>query len=510
MSNFAVGPKAPPRFEGEFQITAVEPYKANAAEQAYIDAVTQALDVMAADEDRDAKAGIPDDLLKSRRAMRKTIAGEMMADANRFADGTQTADNARLAAAASLDKYKTTVPRFCVQDKKPSLYDEFDVVTLPSVPPSPAERIYIDALHKVFEELAADEKAEPTGGFSQAEREQRLTRRKETSAQLHKQAEKFCAGSSPAPVATEKTLIIKGGYRALRDRMRKKLFNAGVIRQEDEHKDLNKLAVDLQIGLRGGLPAPEDAASPDKQDLFVQINKAGTIIRTVCQRTIEGQTIWWTDEKRVPEKSVVERALRVQDEYMGKLHGIAVVGLEGGQTALAKLALNEVKAEFAARVGSRIKSKYARALAAWAGIVTVVLMLALSAIEWKHPEWKWAYDHRPFLFAGVGAAIGGWLSFSIRQVEFAFEDLLLLEDDPADPPLRMMFVIVLTWTLLLLLWTGAINVEVGSLQTKADALRLSGAIAVLIGIFCGLSERALATAISGRANAFVKGVAGSS
>ena len=198
---------------------------------------------------------------------------------------------------------------------------------------------------------------------------------------------------------------------------------------------------------------------------------------------------WWTGKQHTPEKFVVERAQRAQDEYISKLRGIALVGLEGRQTPLAKLALKELKAEFAARVGTRIKTKYARWLAFWSGLVSVGLLLVYCFLQYKYPEWKWGQDHRIFLLAAMGAAIGAWLSFSIRQVEFVFEDLLLLEDDASDPPLRIAFVVILTWTAFLLFWLGAINVEVGGISTKPEVLKLSGTLSVLIGIFFGLSER---------------------
>jgi hypothetical protein len=113
-----------------------------------------------------------------------------------------------------------------------------------------------------------------------------------------------------------------------------------------------------------------------------------------------------------------------------------------------------------------------------------------------------------FLIAATGASLGTWLSFSIRRVSLTFEDLGLLEDDLLDPGVRVIFVIALTMTACLLFWTGAMNIEIGLLKT--GSLKGDGEIAMLVGIFCGLSERALATAISGRATAFVKGIAGGS
>jgi hypothetical protein len=122
--------------------------------------------------------------------------------------------------------------------------------------------------------------------------------------------------------------------------------------------------------------------------------------------------------------------------------------------------------------------------------------------------WQWGDDHKSFLLAACGAAIGTWASFSFRQVQFAFDDLVMVEEGSLDPPMRILFVIVLTMAACLLFWNGAVNIEIGSLKTASDAFQHSGSIALLIGLFCGLSERALATAIAGRAAALVKGVAG--
>jgi hypothetical protein len=84
----------------------------------------------------------------------------------------------------------------------------------------------------------------------------------------------------------------------------------------------------------------------------------------------------------------------------------------------------------------------------------------------------------------------------------------LLDEESLEPPFRLLFVVALTLTVCLLFWTGAINVKIGDLNTSPDSFKLMGSIAVLVGMFCGLSERTLATAISGRAAAFVRGVAG--
>jgi hypothetical protein len=113
-------------------------------------------------------------------------------------------------------------------------------------------------------------------------------------------------------------------------------------------------------------------------------------------------------------------------------------------------------------------------------------------------------DHNSFCLVGGAAAVGTWLSFSIRRVTLSFDDLAVLEEDLLDPSLRVIFVVALTMAACLLFETKALNIEIGELKTS----QLSGATALLVGVFFGLSERALATAVSGRATAFVKGVAG--
>jgi hypothetical protein len=52
------------------------------------------------------------------------------------------------------------------------------------------------------------------------------------------------------------------------------------------------------------------------------------------------------------------------------------------------------------------------------------------------------------------------------------------------------------------------NIEIGNLKTNAAEFLQRGSIAMLLGVFFGISERALATAISGRATAFVRSVGG--
>lgn len=508
MSNFTVVRTSPEKFEGEFQIVPAAGYTPTAPEAAYIKQVNETLARMAADAAKDVKADIPDSMRGARGATRKAIAADLEADANKLVNNTTPPDELAVSAAKLDTKYRMMVPKFGMRDKAGSTFDEFELVKIPDYSPTEGETTLLAALSGLFKEFADDEKAEPNGKFAPSVIELRKSYRKTTVSAVRAKLEDFCQNKSTAAEANEALLIAKGKYEAWRNRLNLRLFRIGVVRGEEE-KQPSELAVNLDILMTDGLPSPEDTASPEKRELFLQINKANTVIRTVCQRVLDAPEKWGARKGDEPsQKAVRDRVRRVRDLYMIKLAGIAVVGLEDSHTGMATLGLNELKAEFAAGEGARIKRKYARWLALWAFLASAGLAIAYIAIV-TCSAFKWGQLHSPFLLAGIGAALGAWLSFSIREVEFVFEDLLQLDYDPSDPPLRLAFVIVLTWTAFLLFWTGAINIEIGGLTTKPDALKLAGSISLLIGIFCGLSERALATAISGRATSFVKGVAGS-
>jgi hypothetical protein len=184
--------------------------------------------------------------------------------------------------------------------------------------------------------------------------------------------------------------------------------------------------------------------------------------------------------------------------------------LQGPHVELAKLALNGFRADFVAQEAGRIKNTYVRSLGTASGLVALLFLVLYLLVEYSWFTGEFWKKHQIFLLAGIGATIGTWLSFSIRRVTRAFDDLGILEEDLLDPSLRVLFVVTLTMIVCLLFWTKAMNIEIGLLKTgdlsdPKSSLPL-GAIALLVGVFCGIAERSLATAVSGRAAAFVKTV----
>ncbi|HWX85200.1 MAG TPA: hypothetical protein VNZ48_16510 [Xanthobacteraceae bacterium] len=515
MPNVTISASASPRLDGDFQITPNADYAASAADEDLFAAIKAALDRLAQHHQADMPVPASDgslptpmsrELLAARKTARTIAAASIQAEAQKFAAGRTEAADAAEQVRKIEGQYLASVPTFGVADRLPARFEsDFQIVLAAGCVPNNTQATYFDYLERALAEITIDQSNDSTGHYSPFVIEYRKARRMAAVKTFRAQAEKFCAGELSANSATESLLLARGGYHALRDRLTRRLFNASIAK-EDDKKYTDR--TDLSISLISGLPPPEDDASPEKQDLYVQISKATTVIRTVCSRIEERAESGWRKRFNCPDQPAKERARYLLGDYMEKLHGIAVIGLENSYTSLAKLALAELRNEFFVREAGRIKNKYVRRLGAWAGIAALAFLVAHVVILTRYPDWAWGQMHKAFLVAAAGASIGTWASFSVRQVQFSFDDLVMLEENSLDPPLRILFVVALTLTACLLFWTGAINLEIGNLKTQQDSFRSSGTVAVLIGMFAGLSERALATAISGRATAFVKSIGG--
>jgi hypothetical protein len=495
MPDFVVTVPTPPRFEGDFRIEPNQNHAPTQPELAYVAVASAAVDRLAADNAADAAAGYPTDYLSSLQANRKIIASELKIEASKFCDGQNTtSDSARVTEILNL--YTSGLPRFRATNPSSPRFDgDFDIIHLPGRPPNADEQTFLEKVKATLDEFAADKLSESTSDFSPYVLTTREGLRTANAKALRGRVDGFWTGKVAADVAAENVVLLRGRYQGLRDRLKRRLFNVKKIGAEPNRPGDGTNPI-LKIDFLGGLPAPENSPSSDKQELYVQINKTDTVIRTVCERLGEGSG------------STKNHALLLRTEFLDKLQGIAVIGLELDFTALAKLTLAELRNEFFVLEAGRIKNIYVRQLGGWAGGIALVLLVAYSAISLWFPGWQWGYDHRSFLLAAGGASIGTWASFSIRQVQFSFDDLVMVEESALDPPVRILFVIVLTMTACLLFWNGAVNFEIGEFKTQAVSFKNSGSVALLVGLFAGLSERALATAISGRAAAFSKGIAG--
>ena len=216
-------------------------------------------------------------------------------------------------------------------------------------------------------------------------------------------------------------------------------------------------------------------------------------------------------------KSEIEAALRVLrviypdegsrrkfDEAYDQLLALSQVGLVGvkASPATATLALRTLEQDIVAREAGPIKNTYMKRL----GFVALIS----AGVGFVVYAWAPFIDRiptanmTPFRNAGlvwIGAMAGAWSSFATRKVVISFADLSLLEEDRLEPSLRLIFTGLLTLMLALMFRTGLVDVRIGAFA--ASAFLQSGTIALLVGAFAGLSEKALPTAIASRATAIL-------
>jgi hypothetical protein len=527
---FTVKDASEPRFPGDFEIDSDQTL--TDAETTYLAKVNGILKKLSDDQRQDQEQydDMRPGLFKARGKHRMVEAlGSLRSVAQQFAHGTMALDKASNATDDVENTYLKNLPDFAARDK-PAGEARFTgdfVVASTNYQWDPEEATYVQSIASVLDTLAKDEAADKALGYPSGRLEARENCRTEAARILRKDFETFRKNGVDAAKAFKNALIAQGTYVGKRDRFELSLFNVSLKKGAAGAPDAD-LAVGLEIHVEDGLPPPEDAPSKEKQDLFIDINKAKAVITTVVHQMQDRAEkvqdraaninkrwwwlwswwwwLWFGDLRRAQAEQVLARQLL--DKYLRKLEDIARIGLEGPNTSLAKLALDQTRADFTIEQAGRIKNAYVRRLGVAAALWAALLLLAYGIVHNVGTAAGWWYQHEAFLVAATGASIGTWLSFSIRRVGLAFSDLPILEVDLLDPSVRIIFVIGLTLTACLLFWTGVMNIEIGSLKTNAPDFMHKGSVAMLIGVFFGISERALATAISGRAAAFVTGIGG--
>lgn len=227
-------------------------------------------------------------------------------------------------------------------------------------------------------------------------------------------------------------------------------------------------------------------APQDQRDLKSEAERALTILKALYRRQIDGAKL---------------------KETVAKLVALCQVGLVGpnASPAVAIDALRALEADIVEREAGPIKNQYMRKLGAWALGFAAIGFLAYLVCD-QNPEAiiDQVYRYRTVFLVWTGSMAGAWASFASRKVTLSFADLIALEEDRIEPPLRLIFVGVLTTILALVFTTGVADVEVGTF--KASLLVHSGSIATLLGAFAGLAEKVLPSAVMSRANSVITAV----
>jgi hypothetical protein len=189
-------------------------------------------------------------------------------------------------------------------------------------------------------------------------------------------------------------------------------------------------------------------------------------------------------------------------EYRQRLIEIADVGLAGAQVfpTEAHLSLDKLRAEVVAREAGRVKNSYMQKLGGWAVGSMIAATGLYVVMRWPMQDIEKVQAFRHFAVMWAGCMLGTWLSFGTRRVVLQFDDLGRLEPDMLYPWARLVFAGLLTMVLGLVFATNMVNIQIGDLNT-ADLSRHTIS-ALIVGIFCGLSEQALPTAVSQRSAQF--------
>lgn len=368
---------------------------------------------------------------------------------------------------------------------------EFALNVAPPHEMTAEEITYIHDLSRVMDRIYFLSKNEPSGSDEQSQALAKAIdeNRRILIEELRKDAVLFTQSKLSPLRAADKAFFGTGAFEAYVKRLSEALF---VI--QPKYDSENKIC-DIVIRTADSSSFVPDPKEKEKQSLYVELTKARMVVNAVA--------------KGLEDRGDTTRARLVRHVYLGKLADIAQMGLQQPHVELGKLSLQGLREEFVAMEAGRIKNEYVRNLGVsslFAAVFFFFLYFYVTGIG--RPQFL--VDHNIFLIAAGGASVGTWLSFSIRRVALGFEDLAILEEDLLDPSLRVIFVVLLTIVVCLLFWTEALNLEIGMLKTSGliggDRNLKIGAIGLVVGLFCGIAERSLATAISGRAVAFVKSV----
>lgn len=240
-------------------------------------------------------------------------------------------------------------------------------------------------------------------------------------------------------------------------------------------------ALEIYFGVRQGVVPPKE-----QSDLQASISQVLTVVRCLY----------------APEGDTVRPQFRL---YYTRLFRIAQLGLEGNAMPdIARTALDQVADSLIDAEGARVKNAHLSQLGKRsAGLAAAFLSgyLALSSIG-DSPAFKMIgvdpAAARSFMLLWIGCFGGVWLSYAIRKTTFTLRDLVVAEADRLLPLTRLVFAGSLTMILGMLLALGFLDVELGG--RALSSFLTSPMQALLLGLFCGISELLLPGMVAKKSN----------
>ncbi len=163
------------------------------------------------------------------------------------------------------------------------------------------------------------------------------------------------------------------------------------------------------------------------------------------------------------------------------------------QTALATLALEQLRAEVLARKGRKVIYLYLTRLAACAsgGAVLGLLLYALALHGQVPPG---------FGLVLAGSMAGAWLSAASNRRDVTFDELPDYLGSWREPVVRVAFVAVLATVVALFVRSKLVNVQLG--EVNFVRFQEDGWAALVLGVIAGVGERALSVKLLQRVGEF--------
>jgi hypothetical protein len=240
-------------------------------------------------------------------------------------------------------------------------------------------------------------------------------------------------------------------------------------------------AVEIYFGLlESSTPPPKE-----QSDLQVAIGEALETVKTL-----------YIDRNGVPAPSF--------RRYYTRLFRIAELGLEGNAMPdIAKISLDRIVGDLVDAEGARVKNAHLGRLGIWALILAAAflgLYLAICALATRPLLPYLGVDPttaKSFMLLWIGSFGGVWLSYAIRTTALKLRDLVVPDADRLLPLTRLVFAGLLTMIVGLMLALSFVDVKVGGQSLAAftrDPMK-----ALLLGLFCGVSELLLPSMVGKRA-----------
>ena len=277
-----------------------------------------------------------------------------------------------------------------------------------------------------------------------------------------------------------------------------------VVKQNED-----KLAYDIDFNFN--LVA---SLTEDQEKLLNDVRKALTVVKVVfakrhkSSKTHTAISLFGKTPSKPHEQNVSNNIALRYSHYISELADIARMGIRAvDRVRFANSLLEGFKSDFVSSECHFVKNQYVEMLGRHALTIGLALGVSYIIVEMIGTHHGFFHEYKAFLLMAAADCAGTWLSFSLRRVTLGFTDLANLEEDLLKPTTRLLFVIGLTWVMALFIATKIIDFRIGEVQLTANLLH-SGAIAALMGVVCGISERALASVVSGHSDQLIGGVSG--